>query len=220
MRIRIDRSIRRFAVAGALLLAGCGDGTERMTFDVASKPSRARGKRRDSACWFGSIPLRSGRISTTASRDSSTSPASFADPRPGTVGFAHNFWTTEPLEAEATYRLRAVRSDGAATTALVEMPPDLEVTLVFWEVPEQRGTWTPRQALWTIPLPLCQPVEPRPAAGEPCTMELDASSASIAGTVTRGTCSHPMQLPTMRLTERYAGGGAVVRLWRPDWDGA
>ena len=43
------------------------------------------------------------------------------------VAHAHNFWTTEPLEAEATYRLSAVRSDGASSTALVAMPPDLEI---------------------------------------------------------------------------------------------
>jgi hypothetical protein len=49
----------------------------------------------------------------------------FSDPRIDGVAYAHNFWTTERLEPGTTYQLRAVRSDGASTTALVEMPPDL-----------------------------------------------------------------------------------------------
>lgn len=56
----------------------------------------------------------------------------FPDPGLGNAGYAHNFWTTEPLEPEATYRLTATRSDGASTTALVEMPPALEFTLQNW----------------------------------------------------------------------------------------
>lgn len=40
----------------------------------------------------------------------------------------HNFWTAEPIEAGATYRLRVERSDGAAseaTATLPAQPPDL-----------------------------------------------------------------------------------------------
>lgn len=47
------------------------------------------------------------------------------------VGYAHNFWTTEPIEPEAAYRLAAVRSDGATTTAVVEIP-SFEMTLRFF----------------------------------------------------------------------------------------
>lgn len=43
------------------------------------------------------------------------------------VAYAYNFWTTEPLEAEATYRLRSERSDGASSTAVIVMPPALDV---------------------------------------------------------------------------------------------
>ena len=51
------------------------------------------------------------------------------DGRLGGVRYAHNFWTTEPLERGARYRLKAVRSDGAATTALVTMPEDEQITM-------------------------------------------------------------------------------------------
>ena len=37
--------------------------------------------------------------------------------------FAYNFWTAEPIEHEATYRLRILRSDGAESTATVSLPP-------------------------------------------------------------------------------------------------
>lgn len=69
----------------------------------------------------------SGR--TVTLRDSVST---FPDPGLGGVGYAHNFWTTEPLEPAATYRLTATRSDGASTTALVEMPPAFEFTLHNW----------------------------------------------------------------------------------------
>lgn len=35
----------------------------------------------------------------------------------------HNFWTTEPIEPGASYRLRAERSDGAASQATTTIPP-------------------------------------------------------------------------------------------------
>ena len=61
----------------------------------------------------------------------------FADPDvAGSSAWVHNFWTTEPLEPEATYRLRVERSDGAATTAVVEMPAEPHLTLRFFENPE------------------------------------------------------------------------------------
>jgi hypothetical protein len=270
--------------------------------------------------------LGSGRVVTL--RDSLFG---FADPRLGGVGYVHNFWTTERLEPEATYRLTAVRSDGAATTALIEMPPELVLTLLFWEIPEVPGVWEPRQlfvegehhlytdilytvwdtgveperpgepvavrqmplitdpgrwgfavpgtgpfqtldmppftdklrreaqiavagsdwpygpglpatdivipgnipttvengvgfvagvATWTIPLPLCLPLEARPDVNDSCATVFDGRSASIAGSVTGDPCGAPAHLPTVRLTERYPGGGAVVWEWKTDWDGA
>lgn len=55
----------------------------------------------------------------------------FPDPSVDGVGYAHNFWTTEPIEAEASYRLEAVRADGATTIATVEMPSNFEIGLRF-----------------------------------------------------------------------------------------
>jgi hypothetical protein len=57
----------------------------------------------------------------------------FTDRELGGVGYAHNFWTTEPVEPEATYRLVATRSDGAATTATVETPRQTAASLRFVE---------------------------------------------------------------------------------------
>jgi hypothetical protein len=255
----------------------------------------------------------------------------FADPRLNTVGYAHNFWTTEPLEPEATYRLTAVRSDGSATTALVELPAEFEVSLAFLEqIPDRPGIWLPRLAVvpnehrlytnviytafdptvdrdadpvtvrlhpattgpgtsgfilpgvhafdgedmrplsdmgrrevliamvgsdwpyepglsasdvaipglipttvengvgsvlgvatWTIPLPTCESLEPRPDGSPPCRRTVfDASSASITGKVARDPCGDPRDLPAVRLTERFADGGAVVWHWKTDWRGA
>lgn len=263
--------------------------------------------------------LGSGRVVTL--RDSLFT---YRDPGLDGVAYAHNFWTTEPIEPEATYRLVAMRSDGAATTALVEMPPDLVVSLVFWQIPRNLEVWRPRQfvvqgehllyadviytvwdtsvdragpplpvrqdpvtvdpgrwgfvvppdpldmppftevgrrevqiavagsdwpyehglsatdltipgaipstvengvgslvgvATWRIPLPLCVPIETDPDGSPDCDTEFDASSASIVGKVTGDPCSDPMRLPTLRLTERYADGGAVVWEWKPDWGG-
>ena len=273
--------------------------------------------------------LGSGRVVTL--RDSLFM---FADPRLNTVGYAHNFWTTEPLEPEATYRLRVERSDGAVTTALVEMPTEPEVSLLFSEVVDfggvSAGFWAPRQlvvqaqhllytdllytvadtslgrggepigvrqqpamsgsGMWryalpgvgvfdprldippfidmlrreariavagsnwpyepglsatdvaipgvvpttvengvgsvagvatrTIPLPLCYPLEARPDGRQHCTTLFAAGSTSIAGTVERAPCSDPLKLTSVRLTERYADGGAVVWEWQTDFDGA
>ena len=46
----------------------------------------------------------------------------YIDPRLGATVYAHNFWTTERLDPGAEYEIRAVRSDGAATTAHLTMP--------------------------------------------------------------------------------------------------
>lgn len=54
----------------------------------------------------------------------------FVDPRLDGVAYAYNFWTTERLAPGESYRLRAVRSDGASTTATVVMPADLEFTFL------------------------------------------------------------------------------------------
>ena len=37
---------------------------------------------------------------------------------------AHNFWSDEPVEPGAAYRMTVTRPDGAASTALVRLPPD------------------------------------------------------------------------------------------------
>lgn len=54
----------------------------------------------------------------------------YIDPRLGATVYAHNFWTTERLDPGAEYEIRAVRSDGAATTAHLTMPPHLEFSLL------------------------------------------------------------------------------------------
>ncbi len=54
---------------------------------------------------------------------------------------AYNFWSSEPIAHEATYRLTVTRSDGAASTATVTLPPpypDPELLL-----PDQRDTPVP-----------------------------------------------------------------------------
>lgn len=54
----------------------------------------------------------------------------FTDRRLESTAYVHNFWTAERLEPGASYRLRATRSDGASTDALVVMPAALEFTLL------------------------------------------------------------------------------------------
>lgn len=54
----------------------------------------------------------------------------FKDSRLDGVSYVHVFWTTERLEAGARYELKAVRSDGALSTAVVDMPADLEFTFL------------------------------------------------------------------------------------------
>lgn len=245
------------------------------------------------------------------------------------VAYAHNFWTTEPLEAEASYRLRAARSDGASSTAIVVMPPELEMLFLDHGANRRRGPplgrlqvraervlfleilytvgrlstdrpdtlpttpvaagahWTfttpvpgtqgvgvnadslPRPDLvdmyrWEIrvvtgrsdwpyhpglsdltvtlpntmpsnvenglgfvggvatrriPFDHCEPLEAWPDGGPSCTTPFDARSASIAGRVIGEPCGEPHAMATIRLTERFAGGGAVIRTWKTGWYG-
>ena len=52
----------------------------------------------------------------------------YTDERLGAEVYAHLFWTTERLEGKARYRFTATRSDGAASTVLVDVPAELEFT--------------------------------------------------------------------------------------------
>ena len=245
------------------------------------------------------------------------------------VAHVHNFWTTEPLEAEASYRLRAARSDGASSTAVVVMPPELEMLfldhgsnrrrgpplgrlhvraerVLFLEILYTVGTpstdgrdilpatpvaagahWTftsgvpgtqgigvnadslPRPDLvdmfrWEIrivtgrsdwpyhpglsdpavtlpstmpsnvenglgfvggvatrriPFDYCDPLEALPDGGPSCTTRFDTRSASIAGRVIEAPCGEPHAIAAVRLTERFAGGGSVIRAWKTGWGG-
>jgi hypothetical protein len=64
----------------------------------------------------------------------------FVDPLVGGVAYAHNFWTAEPIEPEASYRLVAYRPDGASTTAVVVMPPEAELVFLEDSTGRRRGT--------------------------------------------------------------------------------
>ncbi len=59
----------------------------------------------------------------------------FPDVDLGGAVYAHNFWTAQRIERGMTYRLRAIRSDGATTSALVEMPADAEVVVSYAQGP-------------------------------------------------------------------------------------
>lgn len=50
---------------------------------------------------------------------------------PGEAAYGHNFWTDEPIEREATYRLVARRSDGESSSAVVKIPRGLIDTTVW-----------------------------------------------------------------------------------------
>ncbi|GAA5522492.1 hypothetical protein LQ318_12130 [Aliifodinibius salicampi] len=48
--------------------------------------------------------------------------------------YAHNFWTTQPLEPSRTYRLKAERSDGAASHTTITLPTDYPTPIAYiWE---------------------------------------------------------------------------------------
>lgn len=268
--------------------------------------------------------LGSGRVVTLHD-----SLVTFVDPRLGGAAYAHNFWTTERLEPEASYRLRAARSDGASTTALIVMPPELEILfrangtgrrhgvglarlevrgerLLFVEtlyamgrevgdppdtvpagpivitdhttyatdVPGTHGLTVNTDTLvrpglldalrqdirvvtgpadwpfdselpdltitlphtapsnvenglgfvggvasWTIAYDSCDVLEPRAGGIESCTARFNGQSASVAGKVIREPCGDPHFLTPVRLTERFADGGVVVRTWKTGWQG-
>jgi hypothetical protein len=251
---------------------------------------------------------------------------SFEDRRLEGVAYAYNFWTTERLEPGATYRLRAVRSDGAASTAVVVMPPELEfsflsdprilhdaallevraehvmfVEVVYamsyavsglpappivirsqhWNFPTDdpgtqsigvRGDTLPpwqRQGLiderrqeirltvgrsdwpyhpglsdlevtlpgkmpsnvengvgfvggvatWTFPFHTCHVLAERADRKHACALNFNAESGFIGGRVIQEPCGAPHVLEEIRLTEKFAGGGAVVRTWKTGWNG-
>jgi hypothetical protein len=61
-------------------------------------------------------------------------PAAFTFPSPnfpGEAAYGHNFWTDEPIEREATYRLVARRSNGESSSAVVKIPRGLIDTTVW-----------------------------------------------------------------------------------------
>jgi hypothetical protein len=60
-------------------------------------------------------------------------PTVFTFPSPnfsGEAAYGHNFWTDEPIEREAIYRLVARRSDGESSSAVVKIPRGLIDTTV------------------------------------------------------------------------------------------
>ena len=67
----------------------------------------------------------------------------FVDRRLDAVLYAHNFWTTEPIDPEQTYILTATRSDGAETTATVEMPREPPISLEYRERNISGGVFEP-----------------------------------------------------------------------------
>jgi hypothetical protein len=74
-------------------------------------------------------------------------------------------------------------------------------------------------ATWRIPFDRCDVLAVRPDLEQSCTTILNGQSASIAGRVMRGPCGDPHILADIHLTERFAGGGAVIRRWKTGWDG-
>jgi hypothetical protein len=167
--------------------------------------------------------LGSGRIVTL-----NDSLFGFVDPRLGSVAYAYNFWTTERLEPEESYRLRAVRSDGASTTATVVMPPALEFSFLN-DVRAGRESallqMSAERLLFVEVLFAMQDAIAGDAAGSfpvrdhACAISYNGQTASVAGRVIRESCGDPHVLADIRLTERFAGGGAIIRTWKTGWDG-
>jgi hypothetical protein len=59
----------------------------------------------------------------------------------------------------------------------------------------------------------------RPGPRSACETVYDAQSATVAGRVIRAPCGDPRRMEQIRLTERFAGGGAALRTWKTGWDG-
>lgn len=73
-------------------------------------------------------------------------PTVFTFPSPNfgeEAAYGHNFWTDEPIERGASYRLMARRSDGEIATSVVKIPRGLIDTTVLVEVARQ-VIFTPR----------------------------------------------------------------------------
>ncbi len=81
--------------------------------------------------------LGTGRIVELA--DSLFRFSSHGDPTLGSEGvYLHNFWTREDIEPGATYRFSARRAGKAPAEAIVEIPPDYDVTVAI----SQRSSWS------------------------------------------------------------------------------
>ena len=59
--------------------------------------------------------------------------------QPLTERYGHNFWSTEPLEPLATYRLRVTRSDGATSAATVTLPDTFPDPFIIGTTVKIRG---------------------------------------------------------------------------------
>jgi hypothetical protein len=135
----------------------------------------------------------------------------FADPRLESEGYVYNFWTTERLEPGASYRLRAVRSDGASTMATVVMPADLELTLLYSEALVDSGLADvgrvrvrAEHVLYTdVIYEIWHTVEEKPA--EPIVRRERRDSSDIAGTqylrVLQDSLRFPHSLPVRALRD-------------------
>jgi hypothetical protein len=71
---------------------------------------------------------------------------------------------------------------------------------------------------WTVPIQTCWAIEARPDGQRNCTTVLDRRSASVRGKVVRQPCSEPSEIALVRLTQWFAGGGAVVLEWKSGYD--
>lgn len=110
----------------------------------------------------------------------------FADQGLNTIGYAHNFWTDEPLEPGASYRLTATRSDGEATTADVRMPTEPSISLEYGVTDREGGkllNWIRLRADYVVYLDLVysvwNTVQRRP--GDPVSVHQQPSQLSSPG---------------------------------------
>jgi hypothetical protein len=72
---------------------------------------------------------------------------------------------------------------------------------------------------WSLPIQTCWAIEARPSGQRNCTTVLSGTSASIRGRTVPEPCSVPGEIPLLRLTQRFAGGGAVLLQWKSGYDG-